>query len=223
MTSIGSTGGGSANVSTPATRGHRAAKSPSPDDVRAMRQAFGQARPMLQETRPQAHERGLGTRASALAKADTAVIGAQEQQAHEPLAGVTGREKRGGALVDEGDRDQDHAATGLGTTAQQPVAPLAIPAMPAPHVDASAFAQLMTDLWLRERGKGSKEVRVSFGRDAWPATGARLFRNAAGALDIQLHVDARGDSYEAVLPDLRDELGNRGLAIGALRLSDAAV
>jgi hypothetical protein len=93
-----------------------------------------------------------------------------------------------------------------------------MPAMPAPQVDPSAFAQLLAQLWRREHGKGSKEVRVSFGADAWPATGARLVRDAGGQLDILLHVDRAGSIDAASLEQLERQLSDRGLVIGAVRL-----
>jgi hypothetical protein len=126
------------------------------------------------------------------------------------------------------DADSEHdarqdAQPGLIQLAPQAPPMIAIPAMPAPQVDPSAFAQLLTQLWLRERGKGAKEVRVSFGADAWPATGARLVRNAGGALDVQLHVAAAGTFDGETLDGLRNQLAGQGLAIGALQMETGAL
>jgi hypothetical protein len=137
---------------------------------------------------------------------------------------VAPRGDRRMAGYDETDQDP-HATSPLSlATAQAPVQPVAVPDAPSPHVDPAVFAQLMTTLWLRERGKGTKEVRVTFGDDAWPATGARLVRNAAGALDVQLHVADGGALYEGdTLERLTQQLADRGLALGAVSLAEGAV
>ncbi len=94
-----------------------------------------------------------------------------------------------------------------------------VPTMPAPHVDPGAFAQLLADLWARENGKGAREVSVRFGRDAWPATGARLVRNAAGTLDISLEVASGSAEYADRLPGLARHLTDAGIGIGALAVA----
>jgi hypothetical protein len=99
-------------------------------------------------------------------------------------------------------------------------APLPMPAMPSPQANPAAFAQMMADLWARENGKGTREVSVRFGNDAWPATGARLIRNAAGALDIVLEVGgARADTPD--LSTLADALDGAGVELGALTVEAA--
>jgi hypothetical protein len=65
-------------------------------------------------------------------------------------------------------------------------------------------------------------VRVKFGANAWPATGARLVRNAAGTLDIAIQVGDGGKTYGDGLPGLQDQLGRSGLAVGALAIEDDA-
>jgi hypothetical protein len=117
---------------------------------------------------------------------------------------------------------QDQHGQGFGAPTQNtPIVPLAMPAMPAPHVDAGAFAQMLSDLWTRENGKGAREVQVRFGADAWPATGARLVRNASGALDIALQVGDGGRAYGDHLPGLGAYLEEAGVALGALEIEAA--
>lgn len=100
-------------------------------------------------------------------------------------------------------------------------APVAVPlpSPPPPQVDPSAFAQLMTQLWAREHGKGSKEVRVQFGPATWPTTGARLVQNAAGTLDVELYVGAQRAPSNGSLDALRQGFADRGLEVGALRVA----
>lgn len=93
-----------------------------------------------------------------------------------------------------------------------------MPAMPSPQADPSAFAQLMADIWTRENGRGTKEILVRFGDRAWPATGARLIRNAAGALDITVLMDA--PSVHDLRP-LETALGSAGVPLGALTTEPA--
>lgn len=96
---------------------------------------------------------------------------------------------------------------------------ITVPAAPQPHVDPSGFAELMTRLWLRAQAQKSREVRVQFGNDAWPATGARLIRAADGALDIAVLVADRGaEAIDAALGALHAQLETRGLAVGALNV-----
>lgn len=120
------------------------------------------------------------------------------------------------------DRELLHDASpelGLALPQQVPGAPMTVtvPAAPQPHVDPSGFAELMTRLWLRAQAQKSREVRVQFGNDAWPATGARLIRAADGALDIAVLVADRGaEAIDAALGELHAQLETRGLAVGAL-------
>jgi hypothetical protein len=94
--------------------------------------------------------------------------------------------------------------------------PMAMPAMPAAHVDPGAFAQMLADLWTRENGKGAKEVTVTFGDRAWPATGARLVRNAAGTLDVALLLGDCAPPYDGPLRALEAQLRDAGVALGSL-------
>ena len=88
----------------------------------------------------------------------------------------------------------------------------------APHVDAGAFAQMLADLWTRENGRGSKEVRVRFGDRSWPATGAVLVRNEGGTLDVALQVGDGGQAYGTALPDLESAMRDSGIALGSLSI-----
>ena len=85
---------------------------------------------------------------------------------------------------------------------------------------AGHAAQVLADLWTRENGRGAKEIRVRFGEDAWPATGARLVRNAAGALHHVIlvvcvlgddAVDAPCDRQLAARRDVRRQRDDCGL------------
>lgn len=99
-----------------------------------------------------------------------------------------------------------------------PAGPAAFAPPPA-AVDPGAFADLMNQLWLREQHKATKEVRVRFGDAAWPATGARLLRLDDGSLDIEVSIGrhAQGGDLDA----LRRQLAERGLAVGAIVVSQA--
>ena len=198
---------------------------PSPEDVQALRHALAKA----DASQPQPAATGPKTTGK-MGKAGADALPPKlrhEQQMIQPEAAsheeeaqlLRGREHDHGRADADSERDaRQDAQPGLVQLAPQTTPMIAMPAMPAPQVDPSAFAQLLTQLWLRERGKGTREVRVSFGADAWPATGARLIRNAGGALDVQLHVAGAGSLDGEKLDGLRDQLAGQGLAIGALRL-----
>lgn len=123
-------------------------------------------------------------------------------------------------------RSWREGAEGLGGLAGQApplAAPVATADLAAPHIDPGAFAQLLADLWTRENGKGSKEVRVRFGERAWPATGARLVRNAAGTLDVALQVGDGGRAYRDRLGGLEEALIGAGVNLGSLLVEEDAV
>ncbi len=217
MTGIGSTASmRPGNNVSQATRANTRPE-PAPDDVHAIRNAFAKADGCL----PLVQERGR--------KGDTKLANGKlktDQRAGEEAERADATRARThdhGRLETGQDSDQDNQQ-GLFAATQQAVIPIAVPDMPGPHVDPSAFAQLMTQLWLREKGKGTREVRVSFGEDAWPATGARLVRNAGGALDIQLHVADGGAAFDGeTLGGLQSQLASHGLAVGALHLETGAL
>lgn len=183
----------------------RSERRADPSDVRAMRDALDAAKGRLekaggqpgQSARKQAAampgERGRGTIANYSAPEPAVLKQASQRDGTEALAGWNG----------------------LGTV---PVV-AGMPAdVAAPHVDPSAFAQMLADLWTRENGRGSKEVRVRFGDRSWPATGARLVRNAAGGLDVALLVGDGGRAYGDHLPGLEDALIDAGVQVGSVAI-----
>lgn len=87
---------------------------------------------------------------------------------------------------------------------------------PATFVDPSAFADLLTGLWLREQGRTTREVRVRFGDAAWPATGARLVRAEDGSLHVALLLGDRGGVDGSGTEALAERLRARGLAVAAV-------
>ncbi|TCP34366.1 hypothetical protein [Sphingomonas sp. BK235] len=196
------------------------ARAPSASDVREMGDAFARARARLAQD---------GGRARAQPAPQTGAGKEGARASRDPAAGTTGPRGEREALATDRDpfadplrreRGQEDGGQGGGQSlAGAPPAPVVgVPTMPAPHVDPAAFAQLLADLWTRENGKGAREVSVRFGRDAWPATGARLVRNAAGTLDIALEVGDGGRAYADQLPGLAQRLAGAGVALGALAL-----
>lgn len=196
------------------------ARSPSapsradPGDVRAMHEALEAARGRIDRPAPQPGRKGL------------AQPGGKPYMGRQDAARDLGEGRRDlAALRDAAEepaarlRSLRESADGVGQWGGQgaAVAPGAMTAdFPAAHVDPGAFAQMLADLWTRENGRGSKEVRVRFGDRAWPATGARLVRNAAGALDVALLVGDGGRAYGDRLAGLEDALGAAGVNLGSL-------
>jgi hypothetical protein len=208
MTSVSGT---RAPQPAPRSNGPSEARAPSPaaqqqGGAQAMRDAFASARGKV-ETLSEAA--GKPKQKGVLQKE----LGAREQKGE--ARGRTEAEPSRGSTPIQAERQADGQGLAL---SGQPAAPppVTLPAMPAAHVDPSAFAQTMADLWTRENGRGSKEVRVRFGDSAWPATGARLVRNAAGTLDIALTTDTANGQYDARLDSLRGHLADAGLDVGAL-------
>lgn len=99
-------------------------------------------------------------------------------------------------------------AGGLGAPAQVAAAP-----PPTSFVDPSAFADLLSRLWLREQGRTTREVRVSFGDSAWPATGARLIRLDDGSLQVAVTLGDRGAGDLRSADALKERLQARGLPV----------
>lgn len=192
---------------------------PAPTDVKAMKEAIASARGRMGPVGEQPREGKLGTPlkgkgdAKGLAHAKGEALAAPPQRGpaeEQPLAGLERRQER---------REQ---LEGFALPGQPGApAPLPMPAMPNPQANPAAFAQMMADLWTRENGKGAKEVSVRFGRDAWPATGALLVRNAAGALDVTLYVGDRGQRYGGDLSGLKGALGDAGVDVGSLEMRAA--
>jgi len=180
---------------------------PAPADVRAMGEALGKAKAQLlgkeQPAGPAQQKPGKG-----LVQAERrGEVPVQAREGFGDFREVSLKQER------EARERQDAL---FGFTGQPQVQPMAMPAMPAAHVDPGAFAQLLADLWTRENGKGTKEVTVSFGDRAWPATGARLVRNAAGALDVALLLGDGAPPYDATLRQLEAQLRDAGVALGSL-------
>lgn len=178
-----------------------------PNDVRAMREAIDAARSKLEKFPPQQGKRPVlpgGTEAQTRT-AEATTQGSEDpltrrQQQREGTESLAGWNAQGGVI-------------GTTTAHANP---------PAPQVDPSAFAQMLADLWTRENGRGSKEVRVRFGDRAWPATGARLVRNAAGGVDVALFVGDGGQTYGDKLAGLGDALTQAGVDLGSLAIEDGA-
>ena len=111
-------------------------------------------------------------------------------------------------------------------TAMQLLGPQNSPVLAAPvqapqgnaHVDPSAFAELLTQIWTREQGKTAREVRVSFGDGAWPATGATLLRLEDGSLRVTVSVGRHGGGGD--LDALRERLNARGLNVADVAVED---
>lgn len=185
---------------------------PQPDDVRAMKDAMGAARTQLFGKEAAGKEQPGGLvqpkLAKGMAEADRrGEVPVQQREALGDFREATLRQER------EARERQDGL---FGFAGQAQAQPMAMPAMPAAHVDPGAFAQLLADLWTRENGRGAKEVTVSFGDRAWPATGARLVRNAAGALDVALLLGDGAPPYEGALRELAGQLRDAGVALGSL-------
>lgn len=189
---------------------------PQPDDVRAMKDALGAARARLfgkeqpgeEQAGPLQPKPGKGL-AQAERRGEAPV---QQREAFGDFRETTLRQEREA-------RERQDGLFGFAGHAQPQ--PMAMPAMPAAHVDPGAFAQLLADLWTRENGKGTKEVTVSFGDRAWPATGARLVRNAAGTLDVALLLGDRAPPYDGALRALEAQLRDAGVALGSLSTEGA--
>ncbi|QNA86393.1 hypothetical protein G4G27_22225 [Sphingomonas sp. So64.6b] len=193
---------------TPASRPQPAPARAQPSDAKAMSDAFAAARKTM--GLPPESRTKLGKEAK---------LGAHGER--ESFTATVDAKARDADLIVRERESQDQHGQGFGAPAQSvPIVPLAMPAMPAPHVDASAFAQMLADLWTRENGKGAREVQVRFGANAWPATGARLVRNAAGALDIALQVGDGGRAYGDRLQGLGAYLEEAGVTLGALAIED---
>lgn len=206
MTSVS---GGS---STPPSNGQRTPSSPTgraepaPNDVRAMSDAFATARDRLERLPLPGGKKpttGLRSRLEMAPEQRTAAGQTSTRGPIRQLAQHEGNEALPGW-------------TGTGGMVTPPVIVAADAA--AAHVDPGAFAQMLADLWTRENGKGAKEVIVRFGNRTWPATGARLIRNEAGALDVALLVGDSGRAYGDRMPQLEIALNAAGVNLGSLEL-----
>ncbi len=210
MTSVSATR--ATPVRTPDATPAQGPRTPDTADVRAMGDAFARARAKMPAEGNAARAAPTKTAVAKDAARDATLFG----EARERAAAAPGDERA--VTRREDDRDNGGQSNGQSFAGQLAAPVVGVPTMPAPHVDPGAFAQMLADLWTRENGKGAREVSVRFGRDAWPATGARLVRNAAGTLDIALEVADGNRDYADRLPGLARHLGEAGVAVGALAL-----
>lgn len=210
MTSISST-----RVTSPAQRTQRPQPSQSPAqpaDARAMGEALANARRQMPPAQPRGQAQMPRQGAAAMRDGTAGEMAAALTAAHAReedavLAQRFGQERDAGGEAGSG-----------WMQAPAPLPTIPMPLMPNAAADPSGFAQMLADLWTRENGKGHREVQVRFGDGAWPATGARLVRNAAGTLDIALMVDNRARDYPDRLPSLQQHLADAGVALGQLRV-----
>jgi hypothetical protein len=178
---------------------------PAPADVRAMNEALAKAR---LQTKEQAGAPIQQKGAKGLVQTERrGEVPVQQREAFGDARDTALRQEREA-------RERQDGLFGFAGHAQPQST--AMPAMPAAHVDPGAFAQMLADLWTRENGKGTKEVTVTFGDRAWPATGARLVRNAAGTLDVALLLGGGAPPYDATLRQLEAQLQGAGVALGSL-------
>lgn len=178
---------------------------PEPGDVHAMKEALDAARGRMD--RGQAGAKKLTT--------GHAQAGAEARA--EP--NIAGRPPAYGNVKHQQKHEGNEALTGWGAGPGAVVPTMVTADVAAAHVDPGAFAQMLADLWTRENGKGAKEVLVRFGNRTWPATGARLVRNAAGGLDVALMVGDGGRAYGDRMPQLEAALNDAGVTLGSLELS----
>ena len=184
---------------------------PQPADVKAMQEAMARATRDDRFGKPALKDAGRG--ASVHGRMPTMERGAEFADARQAQSAAM---DQAGERAAERREQQDQLQAGLALPGQANApAPVPMTAMPSPQVDPSAFAQMLADLWTRENGKGAKEVEVRFGDRAWPTTGARLVRNAAGMLDIALLVQGGAEQGDK-LPDLEAALTRSGVALGSL-------
>lgn len=203
----------SATARPPAPPRAQPQRQPAPADVEAMRNAIAQAKGEKPGAAP------LPARGKGQGKAE-ATTQAQAGASPATVRAMALNERKGPV----GEREQGEGrqdGQGLGTPAgAMPPVPVQAAAVPPPTVDPSAFAQLMSQLWSREHGKGAREVRVQLGASAWPATGARLVRNAAGELDIAIAFGSPVSHDDAALGLLRERFAEEGVAVGVLAFED---
>ena len=137
------------------------------------------------------------------------------------LARMTG--SRGEAREALGETRRDDSATAMLLPGPVPggfATPMQAPVPAAAHVDPGAFADMLTRIWSREQGKTAREVRVSFGDAAWPATGARLLRLDDGSLRVTVSVGQRHSGVADGLEGLRERLVARGLNVADIGVEE---
>lgn len=190
---------------------------PPADDVRAMAQAFARVR---------GDARGPGGQAGQLqqppgrgqAGVQQAMIDPRAELAR--AAGWRSADERGTLDRRDSERGDDQALGLISPTNASAPGMATLPA-PAPQVDPAGFAQMLANLWTRENGRGDRQVRVRFGADAWPATGALLVQSPDGVLDVTIDM-APGSDFRSST-DLVDAFGTAGLTVGRVALRDDAI
>lgn len=186
--------------------GQQTRAAPPAEDVRAMGEALARARMQPQQQASAPGPRAASGKFVTIATAGARTPGADTAGAWRAL------DERNSLERSEAERHTDQVFGGL---PQQAGIPVVIAAqVPAPQVDPSGFAQMLADLWTRENGRGSREVRVRFSNAAWPATGARLVQSADGLLDISVEI-APGMTAP-MIDRLGHALAGRGLSIGRI-------
>ena len=144
------------------------------------------------------------------------------QQPRQPLTALARHgQARNYDALSEVRRDDSAAQLQLHTQGPGLTTPMQAPPPVAAHVDPGAFADMLTRLWTREQGRTAREVRVSFGDEAWPATGARLLRLDDGSLQVTVSMGQRGGDVGGGLDALRERLTARGLNISDIAVEDA--
>lgn len=191
---------------------------PLAEDVRAMGEAFAKVRGQPQ---------GLAGRAGQQQQAPLTKAPAQplQQAPADPraelarAAGWRAADERGTLDRREAERGGEQAL-GMVSPSHTPVPTAATVPAPPPQADPAAFAQTLADLWTRENGRGDKQVRVRFGCDAWPATGALMVQSADGLLDVT--IDMAPGHLLASTDDLAGALGAAGLTVGRVAVTEDA-
>lgn len=126
---------------------------------------------------------------------------------------AAGADKPGRAEQDMRSASSEHglpdAAMLLLPSLLLPPAPVAAPAPGA--VDPGVFADMMDQLWLREQNRQTREIKVKFGDDAWPATGASVLRLEDGGLSITVGMAPHG--HPGDIEQLQQQLADRGLPV----------
>lgn len=187
----------------------RAPQRATPQDVRAIQDAFAAAAKRGQLPVGEPKTKGMPGEKGLQPLLDKGVPGKRGEAPDRPAGLLDAKAE----TLHRASRDETHdqPLMGLMQQGQAIAAPTVVLAQP--HVDPSVFADMLTQLWMREKDRTTREIRVSFGDDAWPATGARLRRLDDGSLSVSVAVGERGSAMGDSLSGLRERLESRGLLI----------